>query len=90
MSINVSLPKINLPKMAAAPVLFAPALALADGTADWLQPVENLNAGDSAWMMISAALVLFMTLPGLALFYGGMARKKNVLSMMVQSFAVAA
>ena len=90
MSINVSLPKRSLPKMAAAPVLFAPALALADGTADWLQPVENLNAGDSAWMMISAALVLFMTLPGLALFYGGMARKKNVLSMMVQSFAVAA
>ena len=90
MSIHLSLPKITLPKMAAASALFAPVLAMADGTADWLQPVENLNAGDSAWMMISAALVLFMTLPGLALFYGGMARKKNVLSMMVQSFAVAA
>ncbi len=90
MSIHLSLPKISLPKMAAAAALFAPVLAMADGTADWLQPVENLNAGDSAWMMISAALVLFMTLPGLALFYGGMARKKNVLSMMVQSFAVAA
>ena len=90
MSIHLSLPKITLPKMAAAAALFAPVLAMADGTADWLQPVENLNAGDSAWMMISAALVLFMTLPGLALFYGGMARKKNVLSMMVQSFAVAA
>ena len=90
MSIHLSLPKITLPKMAAAAALFTPVLAMADGTADWLQPVENLNAGDSAWMMISAALVLFMTLPGLALFYGGMARKKNVLSMMVQSFAVAA
>lgn len=79
----------NVNKLAAAAVLTAPAAAMANGTADWLQPVANLNTGDSAWMMISAALVLFMTLPGLALFYGGMARKKNVLAMMVQSFAVA-
>ena len=90
MSIHLSLPQITLPKMASAAALFAPVLAMADGTADWLQPVENLNAGDSAWMMISAALVLFMTLPGLALFYGGMARKRDVLSVVVQSFAVAA
>jgi ammonium transporter, Amt family len=45
----------------------------------------QLNTGDTAWMLISAALVLFMT-PGLALFYGGMVRSKNVLSTMMQSF----
>ena len=42
--------------------------------------------GHNAWMMTSAALVLFMTLPGLALFYGGLVRKKNVLSIMMQCF----
>jgi Amt family ammonium transporter len=44
-----------------------------------------MHAGDTAWVLVSAALVLFMT-PGLALFYGGMVRSKNVLSIMVQSF----
>ena len=45
--------------------------------------------GHNAWMMTSAALVLFMTLPGLALFYGGLVRKKNVLSVMAQCFGIA-
>ena len=45
----------------------------------------HINAGDTAWMLGSAALVLFMT-PGLALFYGGMVRSKNVLSTIMQSF----
>jgi Amt family ammonium transporter len=48
------------------------------------------GAGDNAWMLTSAALVLFMTSPGLALFYGGLVRKKNVLSTMMQSFAMMA
>ncbi|MEJ0089092.1 MAG: hypothetical protein WDM80_04985 [Limisphaerales bacterium] len=43
--------------------------------------------GHNAWMMTSTALVLFMTLPGLALFYGGMVRKKNVLSVLAQCFS---
>jgi Amt family ammonium transporter len=44
-------------------------------------------AGDNAWMLTSAALVLLMTGPGLALFYGGLVRKKNILGTMMQSFA---
>jgi ammonium transporter, Amt family len=46
------------------------------------------NAGDSAWMLCSTALVLMMTLPGLALFYGGMAQVKNVLSTVFQTFSI--
>ena len=48
----------------------------------------KLDTGDTAWMMTSTALVLLMTIPGLALFYGGMVRKKNVLSTVMQSFAI--
>lgn len=51
---------------------------------------SSLSGGDTAWVMTSTALVLFMTLPGLALFYAGMVRKKNVLATMAHSFAVAA
>src|SRR5438270_11088136 len=47
-------------------------------------------AGDNAWMLTSAALVLMMTGPGLALFYGGLVRRKNVLSTMMHSFALMA
>ena len=50
----------------------------------------TLNSGDTAWMMTSMALVLFMTIPGLALFYAGMVRAKNVLSVMMQCFAITA
>jgi ammonium transporter, Amt family len=53
------------------------------------QAVRNAqSAGDNAWMLVSAALVLLMTGPGLALFYGGLVRKKNILSTMMQSFAM--
>lgn len=48
----------------------------------------TLNTGDTAWMLTSVALVLFMTIPGLALFYAGMVRAKNVLSIMMQCFAI--
>src|SRR5205809_5346470 len=48
------------------------------------------SAGDNAWMLVSAALVLMMTGPGLALFYGGMVRRKNVLGTMMQSFILVA
>ena len=57
---------------------------------DWVKPFSDVSAGDTAWILVSAALVLFMTLPGLALFYAGMVRKKNILGTMMQSFAVAA
>lgn len=49
---------------------------------------DVLDSGDTAWMMISTALVLLMTIPGIALFYAGMVRKKNVLATLMQSFAV--
>ena len=54
------------------------------------QTAEAKNSADNAWMLTSAALVLMMTGPGLALFYGGLVRKKNVLSTMMQSFAMMA
>ncbi|EEH69902.1 MULTISPECIES: ammonium transporter [Acinetobacter] len=50
----------------------------------------TLDTGDTAWILVSTALVLLMTIPGLALFYGGMVRKKNVLSTMAHSFVAAA
>jgi len=68
-----------------------PALLVLAGTAlaqDAAAPTPTLDTGDTAWMLTSTALVLMMTIPGLALFYGGMVRKKNVLSTVMQSFAV--
>ena len=50
---------------------------------------EGLDTGDTAWMLTSTALVLFMTLPGLALFYAGLVRSKNVVSVLMQCFAIA-
>src|SRR5215208_2392130 len=49
----------------------------------------GLDTGNTAWMLTSTALVLFMTLPGLALFYGGLVRTKNVLSVLMQCFSIA-
>src|SRR5271168_335333 len=48
------------------------------------------TSGDNAWMLVSAALVLMMSGPGLALFYGGLVRKKNILGTMMQTFAMMA
>ena len=58
-------------------------------TADVASKVAGPGPGHNAWMMTSAALVLFMTLPGLALFYGGLVRKKNVLSVLAQCLGIA-
>jgi len=52
------------------------------------EPVSGLDSGDTAWMLTSMALVLFMTIPGLALFYGGLVRSKNVLSVLMQCMAI--
>ncbi|WP_312941531.1 ammonium transporter [Stutzerimonas balearica] len=60
--------------------LLSPSLALAQEA--------TLDSGDTAWMLTATALVLFMTIPGLALFYSGMVRSKNVLSVMMQCFAI--
>ena len=64
--------------------LAAPAAAAAVDVA----AAPKFDSGDTAWMLTSVALVLMMTIPGLALFYGGMVRKMNVLSTVMQSFAV--
>ncbi|BCG85045.1 ammonium transporter [Mesorhizobium sp. 113-3-9] len=63
----------------------APAAAAAAPAA---APTPVLDTGNTAWMLTSTALVLMMTIPGLALFYGGMVRKKNVLATIMQSFAI--
>jgi Amt family ammonium transporter len=63
-------------------------LLLAAGSAAWAQDKPALDRGDTAWMLTSTALVLMMTVPGLALFYAGMVRKMNALATMMQSFAV--
>ncbi|QEL54095.1 ammonium transporter [Chromobacterium paludis] len=73
-----ALATLSLPALADAPA--GPAVAA----------VKVINSGDTAWMLTSTALVLFMTIPGLALFYGGMVRKKNVLATLMQSFAITA
>jgi len=62
--------------------------AAAAPTAPLLVGADKISAGDTAWMLTSTALVLMMTIPGLALFYGGMVRRKNVLATVMQSFAI--
>jgi Amt family ammonium transporter len=77
---------------AAAAESAAPAAADAAAPAGPTEPTligtDKINSGDTAWMLTSTALVLMMTIPGLALFYGGMVRKKNVLATLMQSFAI--
>ena len=63
--------------------------ALAQEAAEAAEAAKpTIDSGDTAWMLTSTALVLMMTIPGLALFYGGMVRKKNVLSIVMQCFAI--
>jgi Amt family ammonium transporter len=61
---------------------------LVSATPAMAQTAPTLNSGDTAWMLTSTALVLMMTIPGLALFYGGMVRKMNVLTIIMQSFTI--
>ena len=73
---------------ALAGALIDPALAQEAAEAAAAAPTPAIDSGDTAWMLTSTALVLLMTLPGLALFYGGMVRKMNVLATVTQSFAI--
>ena len=75
---------------AAAPATGAPAAAQPAPAAAPAPVAQKLDSGNTAWMLTSTALVLFMTIPGLALFYGGMVRKKNVLATLMQSFSITA
>ncbi len=76
---------------AAAPAATEAPAAAAAAPAGPTEPVlvgaDKISAGDTAWMLTSTALVLMMTIPGLALFYAGMVRKKNILATLMQSFA---
>src|SRR5690242_20872211 len=77
--------------LAATAAAQAPAPDVAKQIADLDKATKNAQmAGDNAWMLTSSALVLMMTGPGLALFYGGLVRKKNVLGTMMHSFILMA
>ena len=99
--ITLSIPTFAQDAAAPAAPVAAPeatAAAPAEAPAEAAAPAEEaaaeapaapaLNSGDTSWMLTSTALVLLMTIPGLALFYGGMVRKKNVLATVMQSFAI--
>ena len=87
LSALLGIPSLVVAQTASAPANSAPATQAQ--IAALQQAVQNAqSAGDNAWMLISAALVLLMTGPGLALFYGGLVRKKNILGTMMQSFAM--
>jgi ammonium transporter, Amt family len=83
---------MTLKKFSRAGLLALTALAIgmtfADSAFAQAAAKPKLDSGDTAWMLTSTALVLMMTIPGLALFYGGMVRKKNVLATVMQSFAI--
>ncbi|MCD2178456.1 ammonium transporter [Rhizobium sp. C1] len=72
-------PVVAFAQDAAAPAATAAAAAA---------PAMTMNKGDNAWMLVSSALVLFMTVPGLALFYGGLVRSKNMLSVLMQVLVI--
>jgi len=88
---------VTLAAFAAMPVWAQTVAAAAPGTCAALKncatqtyPKDVVNSGDTAWMLTSSVLVLMMTIPGLALFYAGMVRKKNVLATIAQSFGATA
>ena len=76
----VAAPAAEAPAPAAEPVAAAEAAPTA--------PAPKLDSGDTAWMLTSTMLVILMVIPGLALFYGGLARSKNMLSVLVQVFVI--
>ncbi len=74
----------SAPAVSAAPSITATAAVAAPATAASAPPALVPNKGDTAWMMVSTILVILMTVPGLALFYGGLVRSKNMLSVLMQ------
>jgi Amt family ammonium transporter len=76
------------PEAAPAPETAAPAAAEEVAPAAEAAPAPTANKGDTAWMLVATALVTLMTIPGLALFYGGLVRQKNMLSVLMQVFVI--
>ena len=96
-TVHSQTPPVTAAESSAAEAAATPEAAAAPATGATTPPaptepqlvaVDKISAGDTAWMLTSTALVLMMTIPGLALFYGGMVRKKNVLATLMQSFAI--
>jgi Amt family ammonium transporter len=83
------LPSFRTLMLGAGGVLLALIAALPAGPAFAQAPAAALDSGNTAWMLTATALVLFMTLPGLALFYGGLVQSRNVLSVLMHCFAIA-
>jgi Amt family ammonium transporter len=82
-SVRAAAGAIGLTALAALP-------AFAQEAADAAAPATTMDKGDTAFMMIATVLVLFMILPGLALFYGGLVRAKNMLSVLMQCMMITA
>ena len=80
--------KLIRPVIAGVWMLAAQAARADAPTEPVLLSADKISSGDTAWMLTSTALVLMMSIPGLALFYGGMVRKKNVLATLMQTFAI--
>src|SRR5271156_4699056 len=80
---TMTVPRLSWGTAALLPMLLAAGPVLADAP-----KIPAVDTGDTAWMLSSTALVLLMTIPGLALFYAGMVRKKNILATMMQSFTI--
>jgi Amt family ammonium transporter len=76
--------------LASVPAAFAQSTSTASAPAAAPAPPPKIDSGDTAWVLVSTALVLLMTAPGLALFYGGMVRQKNALGTLMQSFIILA
>jgi Amt family ammonium transporter len=81
--------KYALPALVGSALMALPAYAQDATTAPAAPPAPTLNSGDTAWMLVSSALVLMMIIPGLGLFYGGLVRTKNMLSILMQVLIVA-
>jgi ammonium transporter, Amt family len=84
------MPRIRPPRRSATVALTVMGVLATAGLALAEDAAPKIDSGDTAWMLVSTALVLLMTAPGLALFYGGLVRGKNVLSVLMQSFILMA
>ncbi len=86
---TVAAPAVEAPATAEAPVVAAPAEAAPAAPAEAAPAAAPTpNKGDTAWMIVATAFVILMTIPGLALFYGGLVRSKNMLSVLMQVFTI--
>ncbi len=86
--VKVALAGAALAAISAVPAFADTAAETVEKLAGKLTPVSEVNKGDTAWLLVSTLLVLMMSLPGLALFYGGLVRSKNMLSILTQIFAI--